>query len=269
MQRVLAIKKWIQIVLAILPVATCVQGQTSGPPPQLVLEAAFSLITNRFPAVTSDQLTLINWNRPGANPENGSNYRLCFSQAGGRETNYIRQLGQPLEMVESSGYVVLMDARFQPFELPDYNLIHGVITTRVGMATTLLLPGDPRIANCAAEYPYRTIENLSREVSKSLPGKTRAEVKAMLGDPAKTYPQDGGEAWEYLSEHQQLVVVFYDKGIVGSLNAGANPEFIRRSQALTKMIIAADTNQASGGARPVSECPPHFQNHLLTVRVAS
>ena len=160
MQREPVMKKWIKIMLAILSVATCVQGQTSSPPPQGVLDAAFSLITNRFPAVTSDQLTLINWNFPGTTPPNFSNYRLCFGQTGWCETNYLTRLGQPLEQIDSFGYVVLMDANFQPLELPEYNFVHGVITTSVGMATTLLLPGDPRIAKCAAEYPYRAIEKI-------------------------------------------------------------------------------------------------------------
>lgn len=46
----------------------------------------------------------------------------------------------------------------------------------------------------------------------------------------KTYPQDGGETWEYKSEHQQLTLTFYNQGTVQTMSYEANPDFIKSQQ---------------------------------------
>ena len=80
--------------------------------------------------------------------------------------------------------------------------------------------------------PYPTIENLSPAVLKSFHNSTREQIRSIIGEPLKTYPQDGGEAWEYKSEHQQLTLTFYDQGTVQSMSYEANPDFIKGLQKL-------------------------------------
>ena len=71
-----------------------------------------------------------------------------------------------------------------------------------------------------------------------------------MGNPAKTYPQDGGEEWEYLSEHQRLIVDFYDKGVVKSSSLGLNPEFEQKTNALWRLLGCPDSNTASKVSTP-------------------